>query len=237
MKNAYLQCLALFGVGGAHPGGLSLTQKLLLKENLDRSSKVLDVGCGTGQTSAFISQKYQCHVTALDSSNLMLEKAKTRFLSLGLPVDIKHGYAESLPFHKGTFDLILSESVTAFTDMAKTVSEYKRVLKPGGVLLAIEMVQDGSMTEGQKKEILNFYGITQLQGEEQWCELFNEAGFSQIEVEKVRLHSSEFPEQYTNDYSLSNHIAPSFYKIFEQHHYYSMIYKNKLGCRVFRCTS
>lgn len=236
MESTYLNCLALFGVGGAHPGGLNLTKKILSREKIDESTRVLDVGCGTGQTSAFIARQHGCRVTALDYNNMMLEKAKKRFKSMNLQIETQHGSAESLPFERDTFDLLLSESVTAFTDISKTIPEYKRVMKPNGILLAIEMVCDATVSQKQIEEILKFYGVRQLLSEQEWLIQFRNAGFNHIEVEKVELQSDVPPTEITNDYALSQHIDPSFYKIFEKHHYLSIIYKDILGCRIFRCS-
>lgn len=235
VESMYLNCLALFGVGGAHPGGLNLTKKILAKEELDESTRVLDAGCGTGQTSAYIARQYQCHVTALDFNKIMLEKARQRFQSMNLPIETRYGNAEDLPFDDSSFDLLLAESVTAFTDISKTIPEFKRVLKPNGVLLAIEMVRDMNVSEEQLKDILEFYGVTQLLQEGDWRALFKEAGFKQIEAEKVNLQPDTPHMQVTNDFSLSKHIDPAFYQVFEKHHHYSMMYKGVLGCRVFRC--
>lgn len=44
------------------------------------------------------------------------------------------GDAENIPFPDNTFDAVLSESVTAFTDKGKSLPEYFRVLKSGGYL-------------------------------------------------------------------------------------------------------
>nr|WP_245998022.1 class I SAM-dependent methyltransferase [Siminovitchia terrae] len=236
VESTYLNCLALFGVGGAHPGGLNLTRRILSREKMDASTKVLDVGCGTGQTSAFISKQYQCHVTALDYNKIMLEKAKKRFHSMNLQIETQYGTAENLPFGNDTFDFILSESVTAFTDVSKSVPEYKRVLKPDGVLLAIEMMRETDVSEKQMKEILDFYGVKQLLNEQEWRTNFEKAGFEQIEVEKVELRPDIHKVDVSNDYSLSKQIDPSFYKIFEKHHHLSILYKDILGCGIFRCS-
>lgn len=236
MESTYLNCLALFGVGGAHPGGLNLTKRILSKEKIDGSSKILDVGCGTGQTSAYIAKEYGSHVTALDNNKIMLEKAGRRFQSMNLPIEIRHGSAENLPFENHTFDFILSESVTAFTDVSKTVPEFKRVLKPNGVLLAVEMVRDKDISGQQMKEILDFYGVKQLLSEQEWRSAFQKAGFEQIEVEKVELQPDIQQVGVSNDYSLSKQIHPSFYEIFEKHHHLSIVYKDILACGKFRCT-
>jgi ubiquinone/menaquinone biosynthesis C-methylase UbiE len=178
--------LASFGVGGAHPGGLQLTKSILSREYIVQEKSILDVGCGTGQTSAYIAEKYRCSVTSLDSNNTMLEKAKQRFSSLNLSINVMYGSVENLPFSDGLFDFILSESVTSFTNVSLTIQEFKRVLKPNGVLLAIEMVLEDSFSEEELKTIIDFYGVSQLLTESEWYNLFQKTGFKQISVEKFQ---------------------------------------------------
>lgn len=45
------------------------------------------------------------------------------------------GSLEELPFPQDFFDFIVAESTTGFTDIKKTIAEYFRVLKPGGILI------------------------------------------------------------------------------------------------------
>lgn len=52
--------LALLGIGGAHPGGFYLTKQLFDKEKITSETSILDIGCGTGQTSANLYCKYGC---------------------------------------------------------------------------------------------------------------------------------------------------------------------------------
>lgn len=235
MESKYLDCLALFGVGGAHPGGLQLTKSILSKEKIDKATKILDVGCGTGQTSAYISKKYGCQVTAFDCNKIMLEKAQKRFRSMQLPIDTCYGIAEKLPFEDGSFDMILSESVTAFTDISESIPEFKRVLKPNGILLAIEMIREKPVTEAELGEILHFYGIRQLMSEQEWRSHFYRAGFNHIHSKKFNLQPKLLNMYNAVDFSLSKNIDGSYLRILQQHQYLSMIYQNKLGCRIFRC--
>ena len=81
MHNNYLDLVANFGIGGAHPGGFSLTQSILEDENIQPNDSVLDIGCGTGQTAAFLAQRFQCQVTAVDNHPIMIQKARERFES------------------------------------------------------------------------------------------------------------------------------------------------------------
>ena len=102
MELNYLNCLALFGIGGAHPGGLQLTKEILSREKINEKTIILDVGCGTGQTSAYMAEKYKCKIIGLDNNEMMLEKAKKRFYRISnLPIETRLGSVESLPFGGG----------------------------------------------------------------------------------------------------------------------------------------
>jgi ubiquinone/menaquinone biosynthesis C-methylase UbiE len=235
LNYTYLDCLAIFGVGGAHPGGLQLTKEILSREKIDETKSILDAGCGTGQTSAYIAEQYQCHVTSLDCNKIMLDKARQRFSSLHLPIDVKQGSTENLPFDEDLFDMILSESVISFTDVSLTIPEFKRVLKPNGVLLAIEMVLEKSLSEDELKAIVNFYGVSQLLTENEWYNFFKRASFKQVSVEKFNLEFDENDVQNVTDFSLSENIDDKFFEILEKHLHFTKGYKGILGFRLFRC--
>lgn len=235
MNYNYLDCLALLGVGGAHPGGLQLTKSILSGEDMDQDSLILDVGCGTGQTSAYIAEKYRCAVTSLDNNHTMLEKAKRRFSSLHLPINVVYGSVDNLPFMDGLFDFILSESVTSFTDAFKTIQEYKRVLKANGVLLAIEMVLEDSLSVEEIKTIVDFYGLSQLLREAEWHNLLQKAGFQQISIKKFEPQFDENKLDAVPDFLLSNNLDGKLFEILERHKYLTRTYKDKLGFCIFRC--
>lgn len=235
LKYTYLDCLAQLGVGGAHPGGLQLTKEVLTKERLGEATTVLDVGCGTGQTSAYLADKYQCKVTALDNNPTMLDKARQRFKSLNLPITVEQGSAEALPFAGGSYDVILSESVLAFTDAPISISEFKRVLAPNGVLLATEMVLEKPVSKQELAPILDFYGISKLRLENEWKELFLKQGFKQISVEQYQLELNDQDLQNAVEFVLSEDINSKFFDILDRHEQYANVYKDLLGYRVFRC--
>lgn len=235
MNYTYLDCLALFGVGGAHPGGLQLTKGILAGEHIDQEKSILDAGCGTGQTSAYIAEKYGCTVTSLDNNKIMLEKAKRRFSDLNLPINLVYGSIDKLPFNDGLFDIILSESVTSFTDVFLTIREFIRVLKPNGVLLAIEMAIEDTLSMEELKEITDFYGVPKLLSKAEWRNLFQRAGFKQINAEKFKTQFDQNNIDTAPDFLLSENIDDKLLEIFERHRHFTRIYKDKLGFYIFRC--
>ncbi|PAF34107.1 hypothetical protein CHH69_17590 [Terribacillus saccharophilus] len=236
LKYTYLDCLALFGVGGAHPGGLQLTQKILAEENINNDTILLEVGCGTGQTAAYLAQQYSCSVSTLDNSSMMVEKAQQRFSSLGLSIDAKVGDIENLPYPDKHFDIVLSESVISFTNLISTIPELKRVLKPSGRLIAIETILEQTISEEERSQIVDFYSFPQLLTEGEWVKAFRDTEFHRIDVTKYEPRLEQVDEQHAADYSLSETIDDALLEILGKHEEIMHQNKNKLGFRIFRCS-
>ncbi len=98
--------------------------------NLNKTSRVLDVGCGTGRFAALIAEHFQSAVVGIDPSPSMLAKAREKCLA---EIDWLLGRAESLPFVDCTFDVCLaSQVVHHFHDRQQAFAEIYRVLRSGG---------------------------------------------------------------------------------------------------------
>jgi SAM-dependent methyltransferase len=239
----YQDLLALFGIGGAHPGGLALTKEMLTLEKVTKRTRVLDVGCGTGQTSAFLARTYGCRVTAVDLHPLMLKKAKERFRKEGLQVKLVKGDAGALPFPGNSFDLVLIESVTVFTDLAQSLREYARVLKPGGVLLDLEMTAERPLSVQELEELRSVYGTKQVPTEAEWIGRIERAGLLDVKTVKGGTVASALPgrdsredewPEYWPEYKPSDSIAPRVYEMLHRHQVVTDRFKHRLGYRVYR---
>jgi SAM-dependent methyltransferase len=96
--------------------------------------KLLDVGCGTGVV-AVTAARLGAHVTGLDLTPALLERAKENSKIASVDIEWHQGDVEFLPFEKGEFDVVVSQFGHMFAprpDLA--VSEMLRVLKPGGTI-------------------------------------------------------------------------------------------------------
>lgn len=224
MKNPnYLDLLAKHGVDGAHPGGLALTRELLRRESIKNNTMLLDVGCGTGQTSAYLAQNYKCRVFAVDNNPEMLEKASRRFMKYNLDVRLLRADVTELPFTSDSFDIVLAESVTIFTTIEKTLNEYSRVLKHDGTLIDIEMTAETPLSAGELNNIRSVYNIQQVPTQEEWTKMLRKAGFSEIKIHNVKMR----PWQ--------NFMSPQMARDFNTHFSLLRYYSRKLGYRVYRC--
>lgn len=104
---------------------------------------VLDAGTGNGRNALYLAKR-GCNVTALDFSDLVLEKtlrgAKEARLSDKVSV-VKHSLPERTPFRAESFDLVLDAYLSCHflrRDIWENFwAEMNRVAKPGGNLLSI----------------------------------------------------------------------------------------------------
>lgn len=140
-----LQVQANFGAAAAdyvtskvHASGPDLAW-LVENAALTGSERVLDVATGGGHT-AFALAPYAAEVVALDLTRPMLEVAQKEALSRGLTnIHYVEGDAHALPFANESFDVVACRQAPHhFPGIALAVSEWARVLKPGGKLLLID---------------------------------------------------------------------------------------------------
>jgi len=100
---------------------------------------VLDVACGTGLVAVQAEKILGTaeNITCLDPSAGMLAVARTK-----LAARFVQGRAEAMPFPDDSFDfLTMGYALRHVSDLETTFREYRRVLKPGGKLLILEVTK------------------------------------------------------------------------------------------------
>lgn len=99
---------------------------------------VVDVGSGAGFDSLIASRLVgpEGRVIGVDMTAEMLNRARAGAEIMGAAhVEFREGFAEELPLPDGYADVVISNGVLNLTpDKATTLSEWARVLKPGGHL-------------------------------------------------------------------------------------------------------
>lgn len=137
------QCAAGYDRQFGHGIGSEAEKTLwldLLSRNIgkDKPLTVLDVGCGTGFLSLLLAE-LGCRVTGIDFSATMRNAAKRKAGAWGLTAEFLPQDAEAPAFPGGTFDVVISRHVVwTLTDPPKALSNWKRLLKPGGRVVIID---------------------------------------------------------------------------------------------------
>lgn len=110
----------------------------------------LDVGCGTGELARALAHRYRdARVLASDFTRPMLARARADRGSraLGDRLSFAAANAGRLPFADGQFDLVTNAFVARnLSDLSGSFAELRRVLRPGGVLLTLEITEPRSGT-------------------------------------------------------------------------------------------
>jgi len=91
--------------------------------------KILDVGCGTGNLSQDIKRSTKLEVYGVEIDKESAREAKKK-------IDVIIADAQSLPFRKNVFDIVVSNQVIEHViDVDSFLMEINRVLKSGGSLI------------------------------------------------------------------------------------------------------
>ena len=175
-------------------GGVGSIIRLAELCEIWEKSKVLVVGCGTGGNSCHLAQTYGCHITGIDISEHMIQKAQLRAEELNLAdsVTFQLGDAYHLQFPSDSFDVVLTVFVSQFLDKERAFPEFVRVMKTGGSLGINEMYK---ADEIPPEAIINvreseqvFQELTELpftlNSPTEWRQTFETATLTNIVVEE-----------------------------------------------------
>jgi len=107
------------------------TDLMIERGRLKPGARVLEIGCGTGVITSYL-QLSGADITAIDLSPDLLALAKDK----GWPESVRFeiGNAEALDFEDASFDAVVGSSVLHHLDIDRSLSEIRRVLKPGGAM-------------------------------------------------------------------------------------------------------
>jgi ubiquinone/menaquinone biosynthesis C-methylase UbiE len=109
---------------------IDLINAFLRRIQLQTTSRVLDIGCGTGNYTGLLQKVTQARVFGIDPSPGMLEKARQKHPG----ITFRQAEAARLPFADNDFDFIyMTDVIHHIPDIAALFVEIQRVLKEAGI--------------------------------------------------------------------------------------------------------
>ncbi len=129
--------------------------KSICKNLSNSEAHVLDVACGTADSSIALAKAGIPFVTGVDISEGMIKvgEEKIKFLNLN-NINLKVEDCENLSFEDNSFDsAFIAFGIRNFEDKKKGLNELRRVLKDNGHLLILEL------SVPQNKILLSLYKL------------------------------------------------------------------------------
>ena len=165
------------------------------------SAQVLEVAPGPGFLSIELAKR-GLPVRALDISKTFVEIARRNAAAEGVDVRFDLGNAAALPLEDASVDFVVCRAAFKNFSEPKALQEMRRVLRPGGKALLIDMRRDASMAE--VKHYVDGLSVSRLN---RWFMLFTfrhmlikraypleqfrrmaiEAGWDQLQIDTSRM--------------------------------------------------
>lgn len=170
-----------------------LRERILRLARLSPGDEVLDVGCGTGTLA--ITAKGQVGITGnvygVDASSEMLARASKKARKAGVDIVLEKGLVEALSFPDARFDVVLSTVMLHHLPgriRRLCAAEIRRVLKPGGRVLAVDF---GTSPNDKRGFVAHFHRHGHINLSE-IVALFSEAGLNIVESGAVGIGGLQF---------------------------------------------
>ncbi len=174
-----------------------------------RNPVILDVATGTGDLAIAALKLNPSKITGIDISKNMLEIGREKIQKKGLSskIDLIQADSENIPFDENVFDVaMVAFGVRNFANPLKGLSEMRRVLKTGGMIMVLEFSKPSGFPfrpvyNFYFKNILPFFGklfskdkaayeylpdsVMKFPDNEAFLNLLSQAGFS--ETKQIKL--------------------------------------------------
>lgn len=118
---------------------------------------ILDVATGTGDLAIMASRLGPEKIVGVDISEEMLAVGRQKVIDKGLAdiIELQKGDAEALKFADDSFDAaMVAFGVRNYENLDAGIAEFRRVLKPGGILVVLEFSRPRSFPV---KQAYNMY--------------------------------------------------------------------------------
>lgn len=163
------------------------TRETLRRLPMTPAARVLDVGCGTGELLKRVRARHPDAVLAgIDPVPEMLAVARSK---LSAKEDLRIGYADTLPWPRGSFDVVVSCNMFHYiTHPVEALREMARVVRPGGSLVLTDWCDDYLACR-----VCNFYlrltnrAFYRTYRQAECVALLGAAGFRDVRVERYKI--------------------------------------------------
>ncbi len=192
-----------------HSSGADLDQVEAALRGRARA-RVLDLGCGGGHIT-YRAAPHVASVVACDVTSTMLAVVAETARARGHGnVSTQQAAAEDLPFESASFDVVLARYTSHhWDDLDAGLREARRVLKPDGLAIFIDVIAPGSAlldSHLQTLELLRDGSHVRNYSSSEWVAALARAGFAVDSLTPRRLHLA-FAAWIARTHTSATHVA------------------------------
>jgi tocopherol O-methyltransferase len=133
---------------------IQLIEHLAQLANIKVGSRILDIGCGFGGSSLYLTKKYGASATGITISPVQVKMAKEAAAKKNLDASFLLMDAEDMQFAQ-PFDLLWSvESISHYQDPRKFFASAVKFLKPGGCFALTDWFHKENLSPAEKREFI-----------------------------------------------------------------------------------
>ncbi len=165
--------------------------------NLNADTRIIDLGAGYGGSARYLAEKYGCHVSCVNLSEVQNDRNRRLNKQQGLEhlIEVVDGSFEEVPYSDNSYDVVWSQdSILHSTNRGKVLNEVARLLVQDGLFIFTDPMQHG---KGKRPDLQPVYDRLHLESMGS-VELYREIA-EKVELEEVEFE--EHPEQLVNHYS------------------------------------
>ncbi len=163
---------------------------------LGPEGRVLDLGAGYGGAARFLAEKYGCHVTALNLSEIENDRNRALNESRGLEytIEVVEGSFEEVPYDEASFDVVWSQDAILHSGERKKVfEEVSRVLKGDGDFVFTDPMKSDGCPDEILQPILDRLHLDSLGSPGFYRRTAREVGLKEVNFED---HTEQLPTHY-----------------------------------------
>ncbi len=175
------------------PASRRWNQCMLERSGIEASSRVLDLGCGNGNTAIWLAEQTGCEVVGVDLSQPRIDNAQAKAEEYpSLRLSFQKASATQLPFPENSFTHVWSQATLYHVHQRQqALQEVYRVLQRGGRFVFDDLITPipvNQLSEAAQKYVYERILFKPLFSGQSYAEFMNQLGFEVLQTEDISQH-------------------------------------------------